>query len=55
MNTGVKKYGNNWKMLESEIKTRNSVQIRSHAQKFFNRVKLEFNTKDPLKYICENA
>ena len=54
-NIGVKKYGNNWKMLESLIKTRNAVQIRSHAQKFFNRIKEEFNTEEPLKYVWENS
>lgn len=34
---GLKKFGKNWKKLEGFIETRTSSQIRSHAQKYFNK------------------
>ena len=36
---GILKYGNEWKKVQSIIKTRTSTQARSHAQKFFLRLK----------------
>ena len=48
---GLKIYGKNWKKVESFIGTRTGTQIRSHAQKFFNRIRKEFNTEDPSKYV----
>ena len=33
----MKLYGKNWKKVEEYIGTRTGTQIRSHAQKFFNR------------------
>ena len=51
---GLKIYGKNWKKVESYIGTRTGTQIRSHAQKFFNRVKKEFNTEDPSKYVVDH-
>ena len=33
---GILKYGNEWKKVQSIIKTRTSTQARSHAQKFFS-------------------
>jgi SHAQKYF class myb-like DNA-binding protein len=35
---GLKKFGKNWKKVEEYVGTRTGAQIRSHAQKFFNRV-----------------
>src|SRR4051812_44973771 len=32
-------YGNEWKRVQQHIKTRSSTQARSHAQKFFIRIK----------------
>lgn len=52
---GVREHGNNWKILETTIPTRNGTQIRSHAQKFFTRIKNELGVTDPLKYIQENS
>ena len=42
---GILTYGNEWKKIENIVKTRNSVQARSHAQKFFSKIKkdLTFN------------
>ena len=51
---GLKIYGKNWKKVESFIGTRTGTQIRSHAQKFFNRIKKEYSTEDPSKFVLEN-
>lgn len=42
---GILTYGNDWKKIQNIIKTRSSTQARSHAQKFFLRIKkdLKFN------------
>ena len=41
------KYGNDWKQVQKYVKTRSSTQARSHAQKFFVKIKkakvLDFN------------
>ena len=42
---GILKYGNEWKKVQSIIKTRSSTQARSHAQKFFLRMKKEIDPK----------
>lgn len=42
---GLKKFGKNWKQVEEYVGTRNGAQIRSHAQKFFNRLEREYNVK----------
>ena len=36
---GILKYGNQWKNVQLLIQTRSSTQIRSHAQKFFKKIK----------------
>ena len=51
---GLKIYGKNWKKVESFIGTRTGTQIRSHAQKFFNRIRKEFSTEDPSKYVIDH-
>ena len=42
---GILKFGNEWKKIQSIIKTRSSTQARSHAQKFFLRIKKEISQK----------
>lgn len=43
---GILEYGNEWKKVQSLIKTRSSTQARSHAQKFFLRIKKNLNITD---------
>lgn len=43
---GLKLFGKNWKKVEEHVGTRNGAQIRSHAQKFFNRLDKELKKKD---------
>ena len=61
---GILEHGNEWKKVQKIIKTRSSTQARSHAQKFFLRIKkslCEFNSKknnivdnnEMIKYIIE--
>ena len=54
----LSKYGTNWKQINKVISTRSLPQIRSHAQKFYQRLKLCKNeelgidfTKDEIKNI----
>jgi SHAQKYF class myb-like DNA-binding protein len=37
----LKLFGKNWKKVEEHVGTRSGAQIRSHAQKFFNRLQRE--------------
>ena len=59
---GILEYGNEWKKVQKIIKTRSSTQARSHAQKFFLKIKKnlnELNSKnnlnidfnDTIKYV----
>ena len=55
---GILEYGNEWKMVQKIIKTRSSTQARSHAQKFFLKIKkiiknekLSINPDNLLKFI----
>ena len=41
---GILKFGNEWKKVQKIIKTRSSTQARSHAQKYFLRIKKEINS-----------
>ncbi|CAI2367667.1 unnamed protein product [Moneuplotes crassus] len=51
--TCLKKYGKDWTKLENCVPTRTGPQVRSHAQKYFNRIKKEYQTEYPLEYINE--
>ncbi len=37
---GIVKYGTNWKKVKSLITTRTAIQVRSHAQKFYRKLKM---------------
>ena len=58
---GILEYGNEWKMVQKIIKTRSSTQARSHAQKFFLKIKkiiksqkMPFNEENLLNYISHS-
>lgn len=58
---GILEYGNEWKKVQQIIKTRSSTQARSHAQKFFLRIKKiiknkggAFNDKEKIIEIIIN-
>jgi SHAQKYF class myb-like DNA-binding protein len=58
---GILEYGNEWKMVQKIIKTRSSTQARSHAQKFFLKIKkviksqkMQFNEENLLNYISNS-
>ncbi|CAI2365108.1 unnamed protein product [Moneuplotes crassus] len=51
---GLKLYGRNWKKVEKHIGTRTGTQIRSHAQKFFHKVKNEHGTENPTAFVVNN-
>jgi SHAQKYF class myb-like DNA-binding protein len=51
---GILKYGNEWRKVQKIIKTRSSTQARSHAQKFFLKLRKEINIatlSDPDKFL----
>ena len=61
---GILEYGNEWKKVQKIIKTRSSTQARSHAQKFFLRIKKSLgdinydnnsnvDNNDMIRYIIE--
>ena len=45
---GILKYGNEWRKVQKIIKSRSSTQARSHAQKFFLKLKKEIDNTDTL-------
>jgi hypothetical protein len=47
-------YGKHWMKVEQHIGTRSGAQIRSHAQKFFNRLEKEAKIS-PDQYVKEKA
>jgi len=34
----MQRHGRNWKLVKDEIPSRTTVQVRAHAQKFFNHI-----------------
>ena len=42
----MKLYGKNWKLLQQHIGTRNGIQIRSHAQKYYKKMSKEENMNE---------
>lgn len=49
----ILKYGNDWKKVQQCILTRNSTQARSHAQKFFLRLRKKFNLNREKDYSLD--
>ncbi|KRX05677.1 Homeodomain protein [Pseudocohnilembus persalinus] len=52
---GLSYFGKNWKLVEEYVGTRSGAQIRSHAQKFFNRLEREYNKQNQQKKINQQA
>jgi len=50
---GIQLFGKDWKKIEKLIGTRNGAQIRSHAQKFFIKVKKELEGEH--SDLCEQT
>ena len=51
---GILNYGNEWKKVQQIIKTRSSTQARSHAQKFFLRIKKLMKNSEDRNNIYSN-
>ena len=51
---GIALYGNNWKKVKTLIKTRSAVQVRSHAQKFFKKMKSCKNDKLGIDFTLDS-
>ena len=51
---GILNYGNEWKKVQQIIKTRSSTQARSHAQKFFLRIKKLMKNSEDSNNIYSN-
>lgn len=45
---GLQLYGKDWKKIEELIGSRSSAQVRSHAQKYFLKVKKQSKRKSPI-------
>ena len=42
-------YGKDWKKVEQYVRTRSGSQVRSHAQKFFNKLQKVNQRQEPLQ------
>lgn len=40
-------YGKDWKKVEQYVRTRSGSQVRSHAQKFFNKLQKMNHNQEP--------
>jgi hypothetical protein len=49
----IMQYGKDWKKVEQYVMTRSGSQVRSHAQKFFNKLQKGTNTQAPLESNSE--
>lgn len=48
-------YGKNWKKIESIVKTRTGSQIRSHAQKFFNKLERKCDGDENIEHPIQTG
>ena len=51
---GIVLYGSNWKKVNTLIRTRSTVQVRSHAQKFFKKMKSYKNDKFGIDFTLDS-
>ena len=42
---GLEKYGRDWRKVSTIVKTRNNIQVRTHAQKHFEKIELQERIK----------
>jgi len=47
-------FGKSWKKVEKHIGSRTGAQIRSHAQKFFIRIKKQFPNEEALSVLARH-
>ncbi|CAI2375104.1 unnamed protein product [Moneuplotes crassus] len=50
----LKRYGNNPQILQEMIPTRTSTQIKSHSQKYFDQIKKDYKTNNPMEFVLKN-
>lgn len=48
---GLRKYGKNWDMLAYSVLTRSATQVRSHAQKYFQKCASQYSSEVPSEYV----
>lgn len=51
---GLRLFGKSWKKVEKHIGSRTGAQIRSHAQKFFIRIKKQFPNEEPMGVLARH-
>ena len=51
---GIVQYGINWKKVKSLINTRSPIQVRSHAQKFYRKLKMCKDEKLGIDFTSDN-
>ena len=51
---GIYLFGLDWRKLEDYVQTRTPIQLKSHGQKVFDKIKSRNNTEYPVEYIQVN-
>ncbi|CAI2360358.1 unnamed protein product [Moneuplotes crassus] len=49
-----RKHGTNWDKLEKSVPTRTSLQVRTHAQKFFEKITNNYKVDNPVEFYLKN-